>query len=85
MEGTIVNYRSGKRTQDNKHFVIETKEITKKSDATKLIGKTVEWVSPSGKKLTGKVSKSHGNSGAVLAIFEKGLPGQALGTKVEVK
>jgi len=85
MEGTIVNYRSGKRTQDNKHFVIETKEITKKSDATGLIGKTVEWTSSSGKKLAGKVTKTHGNSGAVLAIFEKGLPGQALGTKVEVK
>ncbi|MFA4983551.1 MAG: 50S ribosomal protein L35ae, partial [Candidatus Micrarchaeia archaeon] len=37
-----------------------------------------------GKEIIGKVSKAHGNSGAVLARFDKGLPGQAIGTEVEI-
>ena len=31
-----------------------------------------------------RVSKAHGNSGAVLARFERGLPGQAVGNEVEI-
>jgi len=30
-------------------------------------------------------SSAHGNKGVVRAIFEKGLPGQAVTTPVEVK
>jgi len=37
------------------------------------------------KKITGKISSAHGGNGVVRAIFEKGLPGQAIGTDVEVK
>ena len=33
----------------------------------------------------GKIIRDHGNRGAVRVKFEKGLPGQALGGKVEVK
>jgi ribosomal protein L35AE/L33A len=32
----------------------------------------------------GRVSKAHGNSGAVLLRFDKGLPGQAVGTEIEI-
>jgi len=35
--------------------------------------------------ITGKVSSAHGNNGIVRAIFEKGLPGQAITTEVEIK
>ena len=43
------------------------------------------WISPAGKKISGKVASAHGNKGVVRAIFEKGLPGQAVATAVEVK
>jgi len=35
--------------------------------------------------IKGKISGSHGNKGLVRAIFERGLPGQALNTEIEVK
>jgi large subunit ribosomal protein L35Ae len=54
-------------------------------DAGKFIGKSVEWKSSSGKIFRGKISSQHGNRGLVRAIFEKGLPGQSIGTYTEVK
>ena len=59
-------------------------EITKENIA-KLVGKEVTWTSEAGKIIHGKISGSHGNKGMVRAIFERGLPGQAVNTEVEVK
>lgn len=84
MKGKIVNYRGGKHTQKTNQLVVMIDEVKTKDDAKKLMKKKVEWTTPSGKKITGEVSKVHGNKGAVLVKFEKGLPGQALGTDVEV-
>lgn len=53
--------------------------------AEKFVGKNVEWKSDAGKIIKGKISSAHGNKGLVRAIFEKGLPGQAITTEVEVK
>ncbi len=40
---------------------------------------------PQAKKIMGKVAAPHGNKGVLRVIFERGLPGQAIGTKVEIK
>jgi len=56
-----------------------------REEAGKLIGKTVEWKSESGKILAGKVSGAHGNKGLVRAIFERGLPGQAINSEITIK
>ena len=85
MDGVIVNYRSSKRTQMHNHIIIKTDSSKNKEQAKKLVGKSVSWKNTEGKakkEIKGKVVKEHGNSGAVRAIFEKGLPGQAIGTKV---
>jgi len=84
MKGKIVNYRGGKRTQQTNQFVIIPENVSKKDDAKKLLGKKVFWLTPSGKKISGKITRVHGNKGAIIARFEKGLPGQALGTNVEI-
>lgn len=55
-----------------------------REEAKKLVGKIVEWKSPSGKIIHGKISDAHGNKGLVRAIFEKGLPGQALTNEIEI-
>ena len=52
---------------------------------SKLVGKEVQWKSPAGKIIKGKISDAHGNKGLVRAIFESGLPGQAITTEIEVK
>ncbi len=47
-------------------------------------GKSVEWKSSSGKITKGKISDAHGNKGLVRAIFESGLPGQAITNEIEL-
>ncbi len=86
MEATIINYRGSKRTRykNPHHMIIKITTIHNKAEAQKLLKKKVSWTTPTGKKITGEIVNIHGNSGAVRVHFERGLPGQSLGTKVEV-
>ncbi len=85
LEGVISNYRGGRHTIHQKHCILIFPNITTRKKANKLIGRTVVWISPTGKSLKGKVSRAHGNNGAVRAHFKKaGVPGQALGKKVKI-
>ncbi len=84
-EGRIIQFRRGRKTITNRHFLVEINGVSDKKQAEKFIGKEVEWTSPAGKKIKGKVSGVHGGHGVVRAIFAPGLPGQAVTTKVEVK
>ena len=57
-----------------------------KEKAKALVGKEVVWKNPSGKnkiEIKGKISALHGSKGCVRVIFEKGMPGQSIGTKVK--
>lgn len=85
MEGKVIQFRRGRHTIHERHFLIEVPGIQNREDAGKFVGKIVEWKSPAGKVIKGKISAAHGNKGVVRAIFEKGLPGQAITTKVEIK
>jgi len=87
MKGTVIQFRRGRKTQKDRHFLIEIPNTKKREEASKLVGKTVTWTSTgkNPKKIQGKISSAHGNKGVVRAIFEKGLPGQAIGTEVEIK
>jgi len=84
MKAKVVSFRRSLKHIHKRHFILDvgTKD---KENAVKLVGKEVEWKSPAGKVIKGKISGSHGNNGLVRAIFEKGLPGQAINTDVEVK
>ena len=84
-EGKVIQFRRGRKTITERHFLIEIQGVSKKEDAAKFVGKAVIWKSPAGKEIKGKIAATHGNKGIVIAIFEKGLPGQAITTKVEVK
>ena len=55
--------------------------------ANKYVGKEVVYTNFGKNKLQikGKITFAHGNSGCVRALFEKGLPGQCIGKKIEVK
>lgn len=85
MKGKIVQFRRGRHTIKEKHFLIEIEKSKNRKDAEKFVGKDVVWTSPAGKKIQGKISGAHGNKGVVRAIFEIGLPGQAITTEVEIK
>jgi large subunit ribosomal protein L35Ae len=83
--GKVIQFRRGRKTISERHFLIEIENISKKEDAQKFVGKGVVWKSPAGKEIKGKIAATHGNKGVVRAIFERGLPGQAITTKVEIK
>lgn len=85
MKGKVIQFRRGRHTVHEKHFLIEVEGVSSRKDTEKLVGKEVEWKSPAGKLIKGKISSAHGNKGVVRAIFEKGLPGQAVTTNVEIK
>lgn len=82
MEAVIVNFRRGIHRQNTRQLILKIDGISSIKDAERLLKKEVTWKSPSGKEIRGIVSSSHGNSGCVRAIFERGLPGQSLGGKV---
>ncbi len=83
MKGTIINFRGGVHTQYNNQMIIQLDGFDSKEKAASAVGKEVVWKSPSGKEIKGKIAAAHGNKGAVRAIFEKGMPGQAVGSKIE--
>ena len=85
VKGKVIQFRRGRHTIHKRHFLIKIDGIKTQKDAEKFVGKEVEWKSPAGKIIKGKISSSHGNKGVVRAIFEKGLPGQAITTEVEIK
>lgn len=65
-------------------MIIVVDGIATKEEAAKLVGKEVIYKDIK-KEMKGKVASAHGNSGAIRAIFETGMPGQSLGKKVEIK
>ncbi len=85
MKSKVIQFRRGRHRIKERHFLIETEGVDSREKAAKLVGKEVIWKSPAGKEIKGKISSAHGNKGVVRAIFEKGLPGQAITTKVEIK
>jgi len=82
--GRIINYRRSRHSQYEKQYVVSVEGISSRADAAKLVGKTVVWKSPGKRKIIGKVSAAHGSKGGVRAGMERGLPGQAIGTGVEI-
>ena len=80
----VIQFRRGLKRIHERHFILDV-STKNRDEAEKFVGKEVEWTSPAGKKIKGKISSAHGNKGLVRAIFEKGLPGQARNDEVEVK
>ena len=85
MEGVIKNFRRSMHTTTMNHMIVYLDSSESREKAAKLVGKEVVWKSPAGKEIKGKVASAHGNKGAIRVIFEKGMPGQSVGTKVELR
>ena len=85
MEATIVNYRQGRHHVTPNQMILDIPGVKTREDAEKLVGKKVTWTSPAKKDILGKITGAHGNKGAVKVLFEKGMPGQAFGNKVNVE
>ncbi len=84
MKAKVIQFRRSLKRIHERHYIIDVGAKTKE-EAEKFVGKKLIWTSPAGKKINGKISSTHGNKGMVRSIFEKGLPGQAMNTEVEVE
>jgi large subunit ribosomal protein L35Ae len=84
MKGIVVQFRRSRKRIHERHYLLDL-GMKDREEAKKMKGKEVVWKSPAGKEIKGKISDAHGNNGLVRAIFEKGLPGQAVTTEIEVK
>lgn len=85
MEGQILHFRRGRRTQNTHQAIMQVNGITSNEKAKGMINKKVVWKSPAGKEINGVISGIHGNIGKLRVQFEKGIPGQAIGSKVKVE
>mgnify|MGYP001594834753 FL=1 len=85
MEGVIVNFRGSRRVKKGNHMIVEVKGVEDKEKASKLVGKKVVWKTSAGKAIHGKIASAHGNGGALRIIFETGMPGQSIGTKILIQ
>jgi len=85
MKATVVQFRRGRHTIHKKHFILDV-SAKNREEAGKFAGRVVTWISSGKEKreIKGKISSAHGNNGLVKAIFERGLPGQAISMEVEI-
>lgn len=83
MEGLILSFRRSRKRYTPRQFIIDAG--VKPEKAKELLNKEVIWKSPSGTIIKGMVKKVHGNKGCLKVLFERGLPGQAITSKVEIK
>jgi len=80
----FVGFRRSLKHTIPRHYIFDA-GCKDREEANKLVGKALEWKSPTGRILKGKIASSHGNNGLIRGIFETGLPGQALNSKVQIK
>ncbi len=82
--GVIIKHRGiTPKSQKPKEYLIQFSNVKSVSEAGQLIGRKVAW--PLGeRKCIGKIVSLHGKNGLVKACFRKGVPGQALGSPVEI-
>ena len=83
VRGRIVNYRTGPKSQTSKECLVELETVTSGSLAGKLVGQKVTWTNGS-TKFVGKIMGAHGGNGMVRVRFAHGVPGQAIGSRVEL-
>ena len=86
MEGLILNFRRSRHRTYGNQMIISVDGSDNKEKAAKLVGKSVSWIATGKEKkeIKGKISSAHGNSGVLRVLFERGMPGQSIGTKVNL-
>jgi large subunit ribosomal protein L35Ae len=81
--GRITNYRIGPKAQCTKECLVEIQNVTSASLAGKILGQKI--VCKYGKnKFNGKIVGAHGGNGMVRVKFARPVPGQAIGSIVEL-
>lgn len=89
MIGKISNFRGGRQTRHTNQAVIEILDMTKtgeipaRESMVKFMGKRVEYKTKT-KSIIGTITRLHGKK-ALVATFNKGLPGEAISADVIIE
>ena len=83
IQGRITNYRTGIKEQTSNECLIEFENVTSAGQASQLVGQKVTWKNGAS-TLVGKIRGPHGKNGMVRVRFVRGVPGQAIGSIVEL-
>ncbi len=81
-EGLILNYRLGRKTQYPKICLIKVLDVGP-SGSKPMIGWKVGWPA-NDPKIFGKIVGFHGRKGTLKVKFKRGVPGQALNSRVKI-
>ena len=83
----IASFRRSRHRQNTRQAIVFADSVHNRKDTEKFIGKTIIWQTPGKEKkvLKGKITAPHGGNGGMRTLFEKGLPGQALGQKATIE
>lgn len=84
MKAIVVSFRRGRHTVRTNQVILELPGVKNRKQAAVFVGKKVVYITEGGKKLKGTITAPHGNKGRVRARFEKGVPGQIIGKRVEI-
>ena len=84
VKALFVNYLGGRHTRRNKQILVKIDQVDDKNAAAKYIGKKVTWKSLNKNTLSGKIVGVHGGNGVLEARMRKGLPGQAIGSELNI-
>lgn len=91
VNGAILGYKRGLRTQNNSVSLIKIKGVDSKADTDFYLGKKVAFITKAsvnnGTKYRvnwGKVCRAHGSNGVVRCRFSRDLPPQSIGGRVRV-
>jgi large subunit ribosomal protein L35Ae len=80
--GVFMNYSLGTKMQYPRNGIIKVMNL-ESNESSKVIGWWIGWPEKN-PKLFGRIIGLHGRSGNLMVRFQKGLPGQAIGTKIVI-
>ena len=84
--GVIMSFRRGRARTHETQVLCKFTGFDDAKSASKLIGHEMEWTSPMGIAIRGRITKTHGIKGVVRVQLSRGhaLPGQSLGNIVTI-
>ena len=94
VKGTFTGYKRSKSNQYNHTAILNIQNVNSRDDVEFYLGKRVAYIYQATRTqkdrkseyrvIWGKVTRAHGNSGAVRAKFRTNLPPRAMGATVRV-